>query len=508
MRTSCFIMFLFSALMGNVKAGFITGIDGDLSIYTAYPSSFNRSWTIRYSVTYSQFGTNPLPVVTLPTAFPDQTLTLTGNVYGAVYYSNNGQQQPPDGGVMFKTNQAVGYNCIVSCEPQRHPTVSATDNQAAHGAGNEAGMTLETVVTPIYVTYSTNNPPPEPYNCYFDLQGVYYSEDSSSYVNVDLWVVVPEAILVNLASYSITNNGAYLKSYGPYKLPKELASSYSHYWMIETFGGALGHESYRIDGPAMSGDNPDKYHYISEMDFTIFNTNAPYIPEIPTNMPPQYPEYPGPWDTNTYGPCPPDYSPWPPPYPPPPPLTEWPAYPPPHWPYSTNSPYAPDTPPEPTPDPNSPTNYDDYADSTNSYSYSLSQWYSMFRRVLKDAGNESDYAVPAQYHVTWTNTIGNALELSAQFINEGNITVTATYGLVRTVADKLGAISVTLPDSFEEVTEINLGEIGIFGEVNIDFNPYMSQINLFRNILKFGIYFLSVLYAFWLIRNGLSRGGN
>lgn len=509
MRTSCFIVFLFAALIVvEARAGFITGVDGDLAIYTTYPSSFARSWTIRYSVTYSQFGTNPLPVVTLPTAFPDKTLTLTGNVSGAVYYSNDGQQESPDGGPMFKTNQAVGYNCIVSCEPQRHPTVTATDNQAAHGAGNEAGMSFETVVTPIYVTYSTNHniPPDTNYSCYFDLQGVaFFDGQTNKYFTADLWVVVPENIFVNLQTYIVNNAGTYYKSYGEYDLIYEQAASYMHYWLINS----PGRMEIRIDGPVM-GQNPDNYHYVTSMDFVDWNTNSTYIPPDPStnDYVNPYVEMPESWDTNIYGPYPPYYSPWPPNYPPPPPLNSWPAYPPPNWTYNTNSPYNPYHPPNPSTNENNSTNYPDQEGQGTNGNWTLSQFYTMLRTALRDEANAYIPSDPAQYGFTYSNDLLRAASVYVErFFVAGNSMQTNAERLMQSgkgVFDNAASVLV-LPTTISVKEQISFGTVPLINQPLDIVVADWPVIAVFRALVKWCLYFMAFWLGFRLIRRTLAR---
>jgi len=447
----------------------------------------------------------------LPSAWSRAFTNYSGTLPGPSSYPPNPPYSAPwipppeDANTMQPPGISDGTNYYITYE-----LPSLTNTYPYDGSG---GYNVYDDVGYYTVWYSTNGPPDTNYYCYFDLEGVFYSEDPSGYMTALLWVQAPEYVFVNLANYTISESGAYTKSYGPYPLDQTLAYLYKHYWnvFISSSSGA-SNKTYHLDGPEMSGSYENNHHYLTKFDFTIFNTNAPYIPDVPTNMPPQYPDYPGPWDTNTYGPCPPYYSPWPPDYPPPPPLTNWPSTPPPNWPYNTNSPYNPDQPPSPTPDPNNPTNYSDPtpAYTNGGVSYSLSQWYSMFRDALRDAGNEVDYAVPAQYQFAWSNTIAPQLSQLSDFHAVGVSTLSNVNRLVQSSVQKVSALNEAFPtlQSLEPLTSLDLGEIPMFGSVSIDLSQFSTPITLFRNILKLGLYLSSVLYAIAMIRKALSRGGD
>lgn len=516
---ACFVSLFLFAVVIFCQAGLIENITGPLSIYTTPVGTngyYDRNWEIKYSATYYDFGTNALPEVTIYTAFPDKHVHITANGSGSVWYNNSPGQASPDGSAMFHTNGFEGYNCYLIID-QKHPTVTSTSDQGAHGAGNDQGVNLKTVTTPIDIYYTTNNPPPNTnYYCYFSLEGVANFEGITN-INVLALLYVGPTVIVGGNLYQeqyqydfhIFVDGAFDLQMGPYFLSTEVGGGTPHQyaWAVDDSINPTWYSGIQWTAT----ENPNYYDYVVNHDCIIHGTNAPYIPEIPpspTNMPPQYPEMPSEWNTNVYGPYPPYYSPWPPPYPPPPPLTSWPVYPPPNWTYNTNSPYSPDAPPTPTPDPYNPTNYPDPDPGGTNGTYTLSQWYSAFRDVLRDSGNEVNFAVPAQYQLVWSNTISPAVDQANQFIQAGGQVVSNLHNVAALGVQRIGELSVSLPSSFESKTEINLGELPIFGATVINLANYSTPINLFRNICKYGLYLTSVLLAMHMIRKTLSRGGD
>jgi len=364
----------------------------------------------------------------------------------------------------------------------------------------------------IYCVYSTNGPPPPPdYVCYFDLEGVAFFDGQTNksfgahlYVASAIDNTYPGPFSLK-ASYFVSESGAFTKSYGPHKLGTvEVKYNDFYYWKI-TIPGQLD----SVFPQAMTDiNNPNEFHYVTKFDFSDFNTNTPYEPPIPTNSPPDpYVDYPGPWNTNIYGPCPPYYYPWPPNYPPPPPLDQWPQYPPPNWPYNTNSPYNPPGPDDPTPDPNNPTNYPDPGPgNTNGAggSYTLAQWYEMFRSALRDEANSYVPSDPAQYGLTYSNDLLRAAnDYTAKFFAESDKIQTDSDAFLVKAKGILDVVSLPLPN------------VGIKESFSFTF-PYLNQIveiktsdwpiiGVFRTFMKWIMALISFWVAFTMIKRTFGR---
>jgi len=345
--------------------------------------------------------------------------------------------------------------------------------------------------------------PPQYYHCYFDLEGVaFFDGQTNKYFTADLYILLPEgASLVHAQTYVINTSGAYTKSYGPYVLTEEMASMYSHYWLIN----APGYLEMRIDGPAMSGTNPDCYHYVSKLDWQDWNTNSPYVPSDPPVDPTNtvssepYPDYPGPWSTNTYGPCPPYYSPWPPNYPPPPPLTNWPSTPPPNWPYQW---------------PTIPTNYPPGTGDggggggTNyGFNWSLDDFYKMFRAALRDEGQAAVPSLPGEYGWTYSNDVvqkvadytDKYLAAADELQTNADAVLVKGHDVLKSAVDVLD-----LPTEIGQVTEIDFGTMPVFEKafvINISDWPI---IGIWRSFIKWVLYFVFFWLFFRLIRRTIA----
>jgi len=383
------------------------------------------------------------------------------------------------------------------------PKVDAAYPYTANISYSDVGM--------VYCNYSTNYVPDPDYHCYFDLEGVaFFDGQTNKYFSADLWIIIPEAVFWHAQTYIVSDSGAYTKSYGPYFISKEsgraIAGLYQHFWLINT----PGQLETRLDGPAMSGSNPDDFHYVTKLDFTDYNTNSPYVPPVPTNsLPDPYIPYPG---DDAYdpeeppGPWPPYYSPWPPNYYPPPPLTEWPQYPPPNWPYNTNSPYNPPGPDDPTPDPNNPTNYvpPDPGNTNGGGGYTLAQWYDMLRSALSDEANSYTPSDPAQYGLTYSNDLLRAASdyTEKHFAESDKIQADADAFFVK-AKGILDVVSLTLPS------------VGIKESFSFTF-PYLDQvveirtsdwpiIGVFRTFMKWIMALLSFWIAFVMIKRTFGR---
>jgi len=360
------------------------------------------------------------------------------------------------------------------------------------------------------VTFDLTSPPDTNYYCYFDLEGVaFFDGQTNKSFTADLYVIIPEYLFTHLQTYVVSESGSYTLSYGPYLLPEELASSYDYYWLINSPGlmeNRLPHSE------NMSGANPDNYHYVTKMDWQDWNTNSAYIPPDPSTNSPSNPyvDYPGPWDTNTYGPCPPYYSPWPPDYPPPPPLTQWPTYPPPNWPYNTNSPYDPGGPPAPTNTPGNPTNYPGGGGggTNGGFNWSLSEFYDMFRSALRDEGQAYTPSDPAQYGFTYSNDLlSQATKYTDKFFAAAGDVQTNTDLLLQKgqgIFDDAAAV-LSLPTTLSQKTTLDFGTFPIVDKPLVITIADWPIIGVFRSFLKWTLYFMAFWLGFRLIRRTLAR---
>jgi len=365
----------------------------------------------------------------------------------------------------------------------------------------------------IYCVYSTNGPPPPPdYYCYFDLQGVaFFDGQTNKSFQAELFVA--SAIdntypgpWSSKGVFTHTTSGAYLDSVH-YKLGTvEQAYNVFYEWIIYV----PGQLPEQLPMAMTSLSNPNDFHYVTKLDFTDYNTNSPYVPPAPTNSPPDpYIPYPGDdaYDPETPpGPWPPYYSPWPPNYYPPPPLTEWPQYPPPNWPYNTNSPYNPPGPDDPTPDPNNPTNYvpPDPGNTNGGGGYTLAQWYDMLRSALSDEANSYIPSDPAQYGLTYSNDLLRAANdyTEKYFAESDKIQADADAFFVK-AKGILDVVSLPLPS------------VGIKESFSFTF-PYLDQvveirtsdwpiIGVFRTFMKWIMALLSFWIAFVMIKRTFGR---
>ena len=460
----------------------------------------DQYWSLQYSTNWPPGVTKP----TFGTFWSRMFKSIAGTTIWDFYYipppGDANTMQPPGGGLDNGSNWyvTVGYPALDNSYPIVHE--------------QWYGGHYYTDVGTVTVYYSESGPPDPDYHCYFDLEGVaFFDGQTNKYFSADLWVIIPEAVFWHAQTYVVSDSGAYTKSYGPYFISKEsgraIADLYSHYWLINT----PGQLETRLDGPAMSGSNPDDFHYVTKLDFTDYNTNSPYVPPAPTNSPPDpYIPYPGDdaYDPETPpGPWPPYYSPWPPNYYPPPPLTEWPQYPPPNWPYNTNSPYNPPGPDDPTPDPNNPTNYvppDPGNTNGTGGGYTLAQWYDMLRSALRDEANSFTPSDPAQYGLTYSNDLLRAAnDYTEKYFSESDKIQAESDAFLVKAKGILDVVSLPLPS------------VGIKESFSFTF-PYLNQvveiktsdwpiIGVFRTFMKWIMALLSFWIAFVMIKRTFGR---
>ena len=407
-------------------------------------------------------------------------------------------------------------NFVCDAENNESFTVEMIENSYAeinHG-GIYSAQSYDKGNVRIILHKTGYTPPPVPYWCYFDLQGV-CNFDGQTNKSFQAELFVASAIdntypgpWTSKGIFLHGISGAYLDSVY-YKLGT-IESAYNAFykWVIRVLGQLQPEE---LPQAMTSLSNPNGFHYVTKLDFTDYNTNSPYVPPVPTNSPPDpYIPYPGDdaYDPETPpGPWPPYYSPWPPYYYPPPPLTEWPQYPPPNWPYNTNSPYNPPGPDNPTPDPNNPTNYPNPdPGNTNGAGggYTLAQWYTMLRSALSDEANSYIPSDPAQYGLTYSNDLLRAANdyTTKYFAESDKIQADADAFLVK-AKGILDVVSLPLPN------------VGIKESFSFTF-PYLNQvveiktsdwpiIGVFRTFMKWIMALLSFWVAFIMIKRTFGR---